>query len=440
MSNFTTYGRQDLYETQLASAITSSATSLTVVTAPSFTLSSGSFYAVIDENGTPEIVEVTAISGTTWTVTRGIAKYEGGGSTAAAHAGGVSVVISHNWKTFSDIATSLDSKVDNTGDTMSGVLQWSGTTHAGIKLLSLTTAQRDALTAANGNIIYNTSTGEFNVYQGGAWSAVASGSTQPDGSTTVAGKFEEATVAEQGTATATGGTGARLIPANANLVKTSSGAGDENKIAILDAAGKFAEGFMTYDATEAEIDQVCYGVTATSTAANLNALTNKSNVLLHEHILNLTQYRQMAESSAAVPRTGATVTLMGASLADTANEEATTFGCFFRPTGYNISTVKVDIYIPLTEAGDLYLEYRGTSFTPSADATTTTNTVTIAAVAVSTAGSDRIVTLTIPSTAYTNWDAGDRIAFTVRRDASNAADTIEQNIQVLGIEVVYVLA
>jgi len=66
----------------------------------------------------------------------------------------------------------------------------------------------------------------------------------PDGSTTVKGIFEEATVAEQGSATATGATGARLIPANANLVKTSSGASDENKIAVLDSSGTFANGFI----------------------------------------------------------------------------------------------------------------------------------------------------------------------------------------------------
>ena len=43
----------------------------------------------------------------------------------------------------------------------------------------------------------------------------------PDGSTTQR-YFRLATVAEQGTATATGSTGANLVPANANLVKTSS--------------------------------------------------------------------------------------------------------------------------------------------------------------------------------------------------------------------------
>ena len=48
------------------------------------------------------------------------------------------------------------------------------------------------------------------------------------------GIFELATVAEQGTATATGSTGAKPVPANANLVKTSAGAADENKIAVLE--------------------------------------------------------------------------------------------------------------------------------------------------------------------------------------------------------------
>ena len=58
------------------------------------------------------------------------------------------------------------------------------------------------------------------------------------------GIFELATVAEQGTATATGSTGANSVPANANLVKTSAGATDENKIAVLDASGTFDNGFI----------------------------------------------------------------------------------------------------------------------------------------------------------------------------------------------------
>ena len=71
----------------------------------------------------------------------------------------------------------------------------------------------------------------------------------PNGSTTQKGIFELATVAEQGTASATGSTGANLVPANANLVKTSSGAADENKIPILDASGLLDPSFTGWSNT-----------------------------------------------------------------------------------------------------------------------------------------------------------------------------------------------
>lgn len=104
--------------------------------------------------------------------------------------------------------------------------------------------ERDALSSLNGDECYVDAEGKKYDYLAGAWIARESGGTFPNGSTTVAGKFEEGTVAEQGTATATGFTGARLVPAVENLVKTSSGAGDENKMAVLDATGKFATGFI----------------------------------------------------------------------------------------------------------------------------------------------------------------------------------------------------
>jgi len=62
----------------------------------------------------------------------------------------------------------------------------------------------------NGAVIYNTTTGEFQVRQGGSWVVLSSGSTQPNASTTVAGKVEIATTAETIAGTNTGGTGAFL--------------------------------------------------------------------------------------------------------------------------------------------------------------------------------------------------------------------------------------
>lgn len=92
---------------------------------------------------------------------------------------------------------------------------------------------------SNGMMVYNTGTGTIQQYIAGAW--VNNGTdTTSNGSTTVAGKFEEATQAEQAALTATGDTGARLVPAVANLVVAGAGAGDSGKIPILGTDGALA--------------------------------------------------------------------------------------------------------------------------------------------------------------------------------------------------------
>ena len=108
-----------------------------------------------------------------------------------------------------------------------------------------TTTTRDAAitSPSNGMQCYITADWVFTDYIAWAWAQRVTWAT-PNGSTTVAGKFEEATVAEQGTASATWATGARLVMANANLVKASSWAGDENKLAILNSSGQFADWFI----------------------------------------------------------------------------------------------------------------------------------------------------------------------------------------------------
>lgn len=63
-------------------------------------------------------------------------------------------------------------KLKLSGGTLTGLLQFSNTTHAGIQLNSLTTTQRDALTPANGMLIYNSTTGTIQRYAGGAWVTV----------------------------------------------------------------------------------------------------------------------------------------------------------------------------------------------------------------------------------------------------------------------------
>lgn len=46
-------------------------------------------------------------------------------------------------------------------------------------VVSMTTAQRDAHSASNGNMVYNSTTGNFQIYEAGAWANVASGSLVP---------------------------------------------------------------------------------------------------------------------------------------------------------------------------------------------------------------------------------------------------------------------
>lgn len=130
-----------------------------------------------------------------------------------------------------------------------GPITFTGTDHAGVKHNTLTTSQRDALGAVDdGFVIKNSTTGTMQMRLGGAWIDIGDEGTV-NASTTVAGKVEEATVAEVGAGTAAGGTGARLFINPSAVVKTSSGAGDENKIAALDEEGKFANEFLATSGT-----------------------------------------------------------------------------------------------------------------------------------------------------------------------------------------------
>jgi hypothetical protein len=145
-----------------------------------------------------------------------------------------------------------------------------------------TTVQINALTSPpEGMLVYDTTTGEPKVRQGGAWIVLASGGVFPNASETVAGKVQAATVAQQGTHTSTGSTGALLFPQVGNLIKTSSGAGDENKMAVLDASGQFATGFIPSGTDSSKIAKSVLsakgslvGATAAATPADVPVGTN----------------------------------------------------------------------------------------------------------------------------------------------------------------------
>lgn len=72
------------------------------------------------------------------------------------------------------------------GGTLTGRLGFSGTGHVGLRLNSMTTTQRDALAAGNGDTILNTTTNRLNTRLNGAWAEQidANGGQTISGSTT----------------------------------------------------------------------------------------------------------------------------------------------------------------------------------------------------------------------------------------------------------------
>lgn len=83
------------------------------------------------------------------------------------------------------------------------------------------TARDAAITVpANGDRCYNSGTGTFQKYAGGAWADDATGTTA-NASTTVAGKVEMGTAAESIAGTDTGGTGALTVVAPSQIAKNT---------------------------------------------------------------------------------------------------------------------------------------------------------------------------------------------------------------------------
>lgn len=194
MSDLSIIPLQDWFETQLSQDWNGAVGTVYVLATPSYTPTTTNTYIVVNPWKTNmQIAEITDYDSTAKTLTVSSISFEKGlgiTSSQQTHSTGSKVIISDNYQYWEDIQTAINSKLDDTGGTMTWLLQFSGTTHWGLKVNSLTTVQRDSLTPANGLIIYNSTAWEFQIYQGGAWSTVASGSTQPNASTTVLGKIK----------------------------------------------------------------------------------------------------------------------------------------------------------------------------------------------------------------------------------------------------------
>ena len=184
-----------------------------------------------------------------------------------------------------------------TGDnTFSGAITMSGTTKT-LQVAQMTTTQRDAVASpANGMIIYNTSTGVMNQYIGGAWTTFATGTTA-DATTTASGKVEVGVAADNAASTGAGDSGALVVVPTSLVVKTSSGAGDENKLPVLNSSGQLAAGFVDLTvATRGIFGNASDGNVTLSGDTNLTRDMYYDTLALSTFTLNTLGYRVYARS------------------------------------------------------------------------------------------------------------------------------------------------
>ncbi len=238
MSNLENIPLIDWFETTLAQAWDWLVGTMYVNDIPSFTFPSGvTTYVVVNPGkSTMQVAEINAKSSGQLTVSNvAIEKGAGVNYTSVLHSAGSKVIISDNYEFWKDIRTAVNSKLDQDGG--------NGTDYAD-------TTARDAALGGDG-----VATKNYRMIKAGAeyynynlslgqWQIVSTGTAPAFASETVAGVGEIPTAEQRGTGTSTGETGARLLVSNDALVKTSSGASDENKLPVLDATGKLALGFL----------------------------------------------------------------------------------------------------------------------------------------------------------------------------------------------------
>lgn len=251
MTNLPDRPKQAHFRTTLKESISATETANVKLTnVPSYASGGEVIEVTILDPANIEPISVTgwdANTGLLSGVTRGLPRYTGGPSTASDHGAGVTVIIGMSWQLLDRMNTALDSKVDVAGDTFTGAMKFANDSTATFTLPVMTTAERDAVAAPeNGMFIFNETVGIEQIYKGGSWqNSGAGGAAAPLAANNIAGLVDLATTAEIGAGTnADGISGAiNVLPVNVT-VKTSSGAGDENKIPVLNASGQLAAGFI----------------------------------------------------------------------------------------------------------------------------------------------------------------------------------------------------
>ena len=133
---------------------------------------------------------------------------------------------------------------DKQGDTMTWPIKFVGGNNEWLVVNNLTTTQRLALSPDNGTIVCDQTIGSLYQFIGGTWSAIAAGSTQPNASTTVAGKVQIPVQATIDSGTDVGSTWALNVVTPSTFIQwiknffttVKSSIIDSDKIWILDSA------------------------------------------------------------------------------------------------------------------------------------------------------------------------------------------------------------
>lgn len=293
MSNFVTPPIENTFRTTLTQKLAADATALVLYCAavPSGTIPNGQKVRITINARKgftyQEDVMVTSIDTVNKTMTiasssdRGLARYNGDSGGRKEHGVLSEVIISDPFGLWLEVQTAINSKVDRTGDTMTGALGFSGTNHAGIRPLTLTSTQRDALgfSGTETAVIKNSTSGEYEVHVGGGvWAALSAGSTQPFATQSVAGRTELPTQTEMDNGTLTGATGAALS-ATPDVIQSTIQKGGQSYVALGGAAntytGTMAPAIAAYTTGMRIYAKVNVANTGASTL-NLNNLGAKS--------------------------------------------------------------------------------------------------------------------------------------------------------------------
>ena len=211
---------EDAFETTLSQAWAWGLWTVDVNATPTFTFPSWvkTYIVANPKNSKIQIAEIDAYNPSTKTLNVSditLEKWAWVNSTAQDHPVGSTIIISDNYEFWKGMRAAINSKLDNDADWV-----WDNATDFGwLVSKSLTTAQRTALTATNGMIVYDTTAWVHYQYIWWAWGTFATWTT-PNASETVAGKVELPTDAEVTSKTVTWWTGATLTPTNAQIGKS----------------------------------------------------------------------------------------------------------------------------------------------------------------------------------------------------------------------------